>query len=67
MRQANRMLGRAGQTATPNTAGTLAIIPAALAAIQLPSAPPIPYEVGEAILQRQTRIRLSATPPIISD
>eukprot|EP00959_Pyramimonas_sp_CCMP1952_P380171 7964360-Pyramimonas_sp.AAC.1 len=36
-RQANRMLGRAGQPATPTTAGAPALNPAALAAMQLPS------------------------------
>eukprot|EP00959_Pyramimonas_sp_CCMP1952_P344062 7206481-Pyramimonas_sp.AAC.1 len=32
-----------------------------------PSVPPIQYEVGETTLERQTRIRPSATPPVISD
>eukprot|EP00959_Pyramimonas_sp_CCMP1952_P068270 1424842-Pyramimonas_sp.AAC.1 len=61
------MLGRAGQPATPSIAGARALNPAALAAMQLPSAPPIRHEVGETILERQTRIRPSATPPVISD
>eukprot|EP00959_Pyramimonas_sp_CCMP1952_P041708 872249-Pyramimonas_sp.AAC.1 len=43
-RQANRALGRAGQAATPTTAGTPVFNPAALAAMQPPSAPPIQYE-----------------------
>eukprot|EP00959_Pyramimonas_sp_CCMP1952_P009860 205416-Pyramimonas_sp.AAC.1 len=42
-RPANRMLGRAGQAATPTTAGTLAYNPAALAATQLPSVLRIRY------------------------
>eukprot|EP00959_Pyramimonas_sp_CCMP1952_P452229 9466209-Pyramimonas_sp.AAC.1 len=66
-RQANRMLGRAGQPATPITAGTPAFNLAARAAMQPPSVPPIQYEVGETILERQTRIRPSATPLGISD
>eukprot|EP00959_Pyramimonas_sp_CCMP1952_P262527 5489300-Pyramimonas_sp.AAC.1 len=66
-RQANRMLSRAGQPALSNTAGTPAISPAALAAMQLPTASPIRYEAGETTLERQTRIRPSATPPISSD
>eukprot|EP00959_Pyramimonas_sp_CCMP1952_P128169 2680496-Pyramimonas_sp.AAC.1 len=44
--QANRMLGRAEQPAIPITAGTPAFNPAALAAMEPPSAPPIQYEVG---------------------
>eukprot|EP00959_Pyramimonas_sp_CCMP1952_P363450 7611146-Pyramimonas_sp.AAC.1 len=35
--------------------------------MQLPTVPPIRYEAGETTLERQTRVRLSATPPIISD
>eukprot|EP00959_Pyramimonas_sp_CCMP1952_P101872 2130791-Pyramimonas_sp.AAC.1 len=35
--------------------------------MQPPSAPPIQYEIGESTLERQTRIRPSATPPVISD
>eukprot|EP00959_Pyramimonas_sp_CCMP1952_P149731 3132798-Pyramimonas_sp.AAC.1 len=66
-RRANRALGRAGQPATPITAGAPAFNPAALAAMQPPSAPPIQHEVGETTLERQTRIRLSARPPVISD
>eukprot|EP00959_Pyramimonas_sp_CCMP1952_P260955 5456240-Pyramimonas_sp.AAC.1 len=66
-RQANRMLGRAGQPATPTTAGAPAFNPAALAAMQPPSVTPIQYEVGETVLDRQTRIRPSATPPVIID
>eukprot|EP00959_Pyramimonas_sp_CCMP1952_P271718 5681046-Pyramimonas_sp.AAC.1 len=53
-RQANRMLGRAGQPATPTTAGAPALKRATLAAMQLPSVQPIRYEVGEATLERQT-------------
>eukprot|EP00959_Pyramimonas_sp_CCMP1952_P197765 4135860-Pyramimonas_sp.AAC.1 len=66
-RQANRMLGRAGQPDIPTTAGALALNWAALAAMQPPSVPPIQYDVGETTLERQTRIRPSATPPVISD
>eukprot|EP00959_Pyramimonas_sp_CCMP1952_P142910 2991666-Pyramimonas_sp.AAC.1 len=66
-RQTTRMLGRAGQPATPTTAGTPAYNPATLAAMQPPSAPPIHYEICETTLERQTRIRPSATPPFISD
>eukprot|EP00959_Pyramimonas_sp_CCMP1952_P262040 5479660-Pyramimonas_sp.AAC.1 len=66
-RQANRMLGRAGQPATPTTSGAPAYNPAALSAMPPPSAPPIQYEIGETVLERQTRIRPSATPPVISD
>eukprot|EP00959_Pyramimonas_sp_CCMP1952_P256954 5368554-Pyramimonas_sp.AAC.1 len=47
--------------------GHLHFNPAALAAMQLPSVPPIRHEVGETTLERQTRIRPSATPPVISD
>eukprot|EP00959_Pyramimonas_sp_CCMP1952_P261456 5466566-Pyramimonas_sp.AAC.1 len=61
------MLGRAGQPATPNAAGAPAINPVALAAMQLPSVPSIRYQVGETALERQTRIRPSATPPTIVD
>eukprot|EP00959_Pyramimonas_sp_CCMP1952_P270275 5649909-Pyramimonas_sp.AAC.1 len=46
-RQANRVLGRAGQPATPTTAGTPVFNLAALAAMQPPSVPPLQYEVGE--------------------
>eukprot|EP00959_Pyramimonas_sp_CCMP1952_P212704 4450608-Pyramimonas_sp.AAC.1 len=35
--------------------------------MQPPSVPPIRYEIGETTLERQTRIRPSATPPLISD
>eukprot|EP00959_Pyramimonas_sp_CCMP1952_P105309 2201319-Pyramimonas_sp.AAC.1 len=35
--------------------------------MQLPTAAPIRYEAGETSLERQTRIRRSATQPIISD
>eukprot|EP00959_Pyramimonas_sp_CCMP1952_P270842 5662203-Pyramimonas_sp.AAC.1 len=62
-RQANRMLGRAGQPATLIAAGTPAFNLAALAAVQPPLVPPIQYEVGETTLERQTSIRPSATPP----
>eukprot|EP00959_Pyramimonas_sp_CCMP1952_P319320 6681890-Pyramimonas_sp.AAC.1 len=58
---------RAGQPATSNTAGTPAISPATLAAMQLPTVSPIRYEAGETTLERQTRIRPSATPAIIID
>eukprot|EP00959_Pyramimonas_sp_CCMP1952_P003432 71911-Pyramimonas_sp.AAC.1 len=61
------MLGRAGQPATPITAGAPAFNLAALAAMQPPAVPPIQYEVGETILERRTRNRPSATPPVISD
>eukprot|EP00959_Pyramimonas_sp_CCMP1952_P417364 8744314-Pyramimonas_sp.AAC.1 len=61
------MLGRAGQPATPTTAGAPAFNPAAVAAMAIPSVPPIRYEVGEIALGRQTRVRPSATPPVISD
>eukprot|EP00959_Pyramimonas_sp_CCMP1952_P336309 7042087-Pyramimonas_sp.AAC.1 len=43
-RQANRVLGRAGQLATPTIAGTTAYNPAALSALQSSSVPPIQYE-----------------------
>eukprot|EP00959_Pyramimonas_sp_CCMP1952_P166141 3472341-Pyramimonas_sp.AAC.1 len=66
-RLANRMLGRAGQPATPTTAGTSAYNLAALSAMQPSSVPPIQYEIGETTLERQTRIRPSGTPPVISD
>eukprot|EP00959_Pyramimonas_sp_CCMP1952_P345970 7245845-Pyramimonas_sp.AAC.1 len=66
-RQANGMLGRAGQSATPIAAGAPAFNLAALASMQPPSVPPIQYEVGETTLERQTRIRPSATPRVISD
>eukprot|EP00959_Pyramimonas_sp_CCMP1952_P128388 2684547-Pyramimonas_sp.AAC.1 len=66
-RRANRMLGRAGQLATPTAAGTPAYNRAAFSAVQLPSVPPIQYDIGETILERQTRIRPSATQPAISD
>eukprot|EP00959_Pyramimonas_sp_CCMP1952_P435130 9111349-Pyramimonas_sp.AAC.1 len=61
------MLGRAGQTGISNTAGAPAISPAALAAKQPPTVSPIRYEADETTLGRQTRIKPSATPPIISD
>eukprot|EP00959_Pyramimonas_sp_CCMP1952_P280259 5858674-Pyramimonas_sp.AAC.1 len=48
-------------------AGTPAINPAALAAMQLPTVPPIRFEASATTLERQTRIRPSATPPVISD
>eukprot|EP00959_Pyramimonas_sp_CCMP1952_P433791 9083893-Pyramimonas_sp.AAC.1 len=64
--QANMALGRAGQPATPIIAGAPAFNLAALAAMQPSSVPPIQYEVGETILERQTRIRPSAWPPVIS-
>eukprot|EP00959_Pyramimonas_sp_CCMP1952_P417985 8757359-Pyramimonas_sp.AAC.1 len=64
-RQANRMLSRAGHPAISNAAGTPAINPATLAAMQLPTVSPIRYVAGDATLERQTRIRPSATPPII--
>eukprot|EP00959_Pyramimonas_sp_CCMP1952_P099450 2079012-Pyramimonas_sp.AAC.1 len=67
VRRANRVLGRAGQPATPIAAGAPAFNPAALAAMQPPSVLPIQHEVGETTLGRQTRIRPSATPPVISD
>eukprot|EP00959_Pyramimonas_sp_CCMP1952_P045319 946692-Pyramimonas_sp.AAC.1 len=35
--------------------------------MQPSSVPPIQYGVGETILGRQTRIRPSATPPVVSD
>eukprot|EP00959_Pyramimonas_sp_CCMP1952_P315254 6598416-Pyramimonas_sp.AAC.1 len=35
--------------------------------MQLPTVSPTRYEAGETTLERQTRIRPSATPPIISD
>eukprot|EP00959_Pyramimonas_sp_CCMP1952_P213301 4462981-Pyramimonas_sp.AAC.1 len=61
------MLGRAGQPATPTAAGAPAYNPAVRLAIQPLSVPPIQYELGEATLERRTRIRPSATPPVISD
>eukprot|EP00959_Pyramimonas_sp_CCMP1952_P118405 2475924-Pyramimonas_sp.AAC.1 len=66
-RPANRALGRAGQPATLTTAGTPVFNPATLAAMRPPSVPPFQQEVGETILERQTRIRPSATPPVIND
>eukprot|EP00959_Pyramimonas_sp_CCMP1952_P168528 3521555-Pyramimonas_sp.AAC.1 len=62
-RTANRPTGRAGQPATPISAGAPVFNLAALAAMQPPSFPPIQYEVGESTLEHQTRIRPSATPP----
>eukprot|EP00959_Pyramimonas_sp_CCMP1952_P399609 8372616-Pyramimonas_sp.AAC.1 len=53
-RQANEVLSRAGQPAISNAAGTLAISPATLAAMQLPTVSPIRCEAGEAVLERQT-------------
>eukprot|EP00959_Pyramimonas_sp_CCMP1952_P329531 6899117-Pyramimonas_sp.AAC.1 len=41
--------------------------PAALAAMLLPSVPPIRHGAGETTLERQSRIRPSATPPVTSD
>eukprot|EP00959_Pyramimonas_sp_CCMP1952_P256082 5348674-Pyramimonas_sp.AAC.1 len=35
--------------------------------MQPPSASPIQYDIGETTLERQTRIRPLATPPVISD
>eukprot|EP00959_Pyramimonas_sp_CCMP1952_P311310 6515181-Pyramimonas_sp.AAC.1 len=61
------MLGRAGQPAAPTTAGTPAFNLAALAAMQLPSVPPIRHEVAGTTLERLARIRPSATLPVISD
>eukprot|EP00959_Pyramimonas_sp_CCMP1952_P153268 3206077-Pyramimonas_sp.AAC.1 len=55
-RQANGMLGRAGQPATPATAGAPAYNPAALAAMQLPSVAPIQYEIGETIFWSARRV-----------
>eukprot|EP00959_Pyramimonas_sp_CCMP1952_P310722 6502565-Pyramimonas_sp.AAC.1 len=66
-RQANGAPGRAGQPATRITAGTPAFNLAAVAATQPLAVPPIQYELGETTLERQTRIRPSATPPVISD
>eukprot|EP00959_Pyramimonas_sp_CCMP1952_P453189 9467830-Pyramimonas_sp.AAC.1 len=66
-RRANGLLGRAGQPTIPITAGKPAFPLAALAAMQPPSVPPTQYEVGESTQERQTRIRPSATPPVISD
>eukprot|EP00959_Pyramimonas_sp_CCMP1952_P143787 3010423-Pyramimonas_sp.AAC.1 len=37
------------------------------ASMQLPTVSPLRFEAGECILERQVRIRLSATPPTISD
>eukprot|EP00959_Pyramimonas_sp_CCMP1952_P307443 6435334-Pyramimonas_sp.AAC.1 len=53
-RQANRMLGRAGQPVISNTAGAPAISPATLAAMQLPTILPIRCDAGETTLERQT-------------
>eukprot|EP00959_Pyramimonas_sp_CCMP1952_P345934 7245119-Pyramimonas_sp.AAC.1 len=66
-RQANIMLGRAGQPADSNTAGTPVSSPAMAASMQLPTLSPIRFEAGESTLERQMRIRPAATPPIISD
>eukprot|EP00959_Pyramimonas_sp_CCMP1952_P212987 4456416-Pyramimonas_sp.AAC.1 len=66
-RQARRMMGRAGQPATSISAGTPAFSLASLAAAQQPPVPPIQYEIGGSTVERQTRIRPSATPPVISD
>eukprot|EP00959_Pyramimonas_sp_CCMP1952_P091923 1924149-Pyramimonas_sp.AAC.1 len=49
-RQADRVLGRAGQLATSTIAGTPAYRPAALSAMQPSSAPPIQHELGETTL-----------------
>eukprot|EP00959_Pyramimonas_sp_CCMP1952_P150443 3148559-Pyramimonas_sp.AAC.1 len=53
-RQANGVLGRAGQPAAPITAGAPVFNPAALAAMQPPSVPPIQHDIGETTLERQT-------------
>eukprot|EP00959_Pyramimonas_sp_CCMP1952_P359559 7529076-Pyramimonas_sp.AAC.1 len=66
-RQAYRMLSRAGQPADRNAAGTPASSSAMVVSMQLPTVLPIRFEAGEATLERQTRIRPSATPPIASD
>eukprot|EP00959_Pyramimonas_sp_CCMP1952_P091194 1908913-Pyramimonas_sp.AAC.1 len=58
-RQTRRQMGRAGQPATPITAGAPAFNLASPAAVQPPPAPPIQCEIAEP-----TR---SETPPIISD
>eukprot|EP00959_Pyramimonas_sp_CCMP1952_P431082 9028356-Pyramimonas_sp.AAC.1 len=61
------MVGRAGQTAIPISAGMRAFNMASLAAVLQPPAPPIQREIGESTLERQTRAGPSATPPVISD
>eukprot|EP00959_Pyramimonas_sp_CCMP1952_P209157 4375401-Pyramimonas_sp.AAC.1 len=66
-RQANRMLSRAEQPTNYNIALTPASSPAMVASTQLPTVLPLRFEAGESTLKRQTRIRPSATPPIISD
>eukprot|EP00959_Pyramimonas_sp_CCMP1952_P071753 1498842-Pyramimonas_sp.AAC.1 len=38
-----------------------------VASMQLPSVSPVRFEAGESTLERQTRIRPSATPAIMSD
>eukprot|EP00959_Pyramimonas_sp_CCMP1952_P236902 4950840-Pyramimonas_sp.AAC.2 len=59
-------MGWRGAPATPIAAGAPAFNRAALAAMQPPAVPPVQYEVGETTLGRQTRIRPSATPSVIS-
>eukprot|EP00959_Pyramimonas_sp_CCMP1952_P069533 1451351-Pyramimonas_sp.AAC.1 len=66
-RQANRLLSRAGQPANHTIAGTPASSPAMVASMQLPTVSLLRFEAGESTLERETRIRPSATPPIISD
>eukprot|EP00959_Pyramimonas_sp_CCMP1952_P175086 3658800-Pyramimonas_sp.AAC.1 len=65
----------AGAPAVPTAAGQPATSPSA--AVAMGSTPVVPqmalafppsrYEMGESTLERQARVRPSATPPIIND